>query len=138
MTDELLYEVQEHVAVITFNRPEQMNTITPVMLNSLSKRLLEADADTEVRAIVITGNGKAWCAGLDIGAAVSGDGIGSEGSSSGTGEFNLRDAPPAPFSSPFAGRSYVYRRPGLFLGPSAVTDDWELFPGGGWIMPQRL
>lgn len=94
MTDELLYEVQDRVAVITFNRPERMNTITPVMLNSLSKRLLEADADTEVRAIVITGNGKAWCAGLDIGAAVSGDGIGSEGSSSGTGEFNLRDAPP--------------------------------------------
>lgn len=94
MTDELLYEVRDQVAVITFNRPERMNTITPVMLNSLSQRLLEADADPNVRAIVIIGNGKAWCAGLDIGAAVSGDGIGSEGSSSGTGEFNLRDAPP--------------------------------------------
>ena len=58
-----------------------MNTITPRMLNSLSIRLLEADADKEVRAIVITGNGRAWCAGLDVGAAVSGDGIGSEGSS---------------------------------------------------------
>lgn len=94
MTDELLYEVRDHVGLITFNRPERMNTITPRMLRSLSERLLEADADTEVRAIVLTGNGRAWCAGLDVGAAVSGEGIGSEGSSSGNGEFNLRDAPP--------------------------------------------
>ena len=94
MTDELLYDVRQQVAVITFNRPDRMNTITVPMLNSLSDRLLEADADRNVRAIVITGNGRAWCAGLDIGAAVSGDGIGSEGSSSGNGEFDLRSAPP--------------------------------------------
>ena len=94
MTEELLYEVRDRVGMITFNRPDRMNTITPKMLGDLSTRLLEADADSDVRAIVITGNGRAWCAGLDVGAAVSGDGIGSEGSSSGNGEFNLRDAPP--------------------------------------------
>lgn len=94
MTDELLYDVHDRVGVITFNRPDRMNTITPKMLNALSTRLIEADTDRDVRAIVITGNGRAWCAGLDVGAAVSGDGIGSEGSSSGNGEFNLRDAPP--------------------------------------------
>jgi enoyl-CoA hydratase/carnithine racemase len=95
MTDELLYEVRDRVGVITFNRPDRMNTITIRMLNALSDRLLQADADRGVRAIVITGNGRAWCAGLDVGAAVSGDGIGSEGAgSSGNGEFNLRDAPP--------------------------------------------
>lgn len=95
MTDELLYEVRDRVGVITFNRPERMNTITITMLNALSERLLQADADPGVRVIVITGAGRAWCAGLDIGAAVSGEGIGGEGSnSSGNGEFNLRDAPP--------------------------------------------
>ncbi len=95
MTDELLYEVRDRVGVITFNRPERMNTITIPMLNALSERLLQADADPGVRVIVITGAGRAWCAGLDIGAAVSGEGIGGEGSnSSGNGEFNLRDAPP--------------------------------------------
>ena len=94
MTDELLYEVRDRIALITFNRPERMNTITVPMLDSLSQRLLEADADRNVRVIVITGNGRAWCAGLDIGAAMSGDGIGSEGSPTGAGEFNLRDAPP--------------------------------------------
>ena len=67
MTDELLYEVADQVAMITFNRPDRMNTITPRMLNDLSVRLLEADADRDVRVIVITGNGRAWCAGLDVG-----------------------------------------------------------------------
>lgn len=94
MTDELLYDVRDRVAVITFNRPDRMNTITPTMLADLSERLLQADGDAAVRAIVITGNGRAWCAGLDIGAAVSGDGIGGEGASTGNGEFELRSAPP--------------------------------------------
>ena len=94
MSDELLYEVAQSVATITFNRPDRMNTITPTMLRMLSERLLEADADPAVRVIVITGNGRAWCAGLDVGAAVSGDGIGGDGAAGATGEFNLRDAPP--------------------------------------------
>ena len=94
MTDELLYEVTGHVGVIRFNRPDRMNTITPVMLDALSKRLVEADRDPAVRVIVITGNGRAWCAGLDVGAAASGTGIGGDGGAGATGEFNLRDAPP--------------------------------------------
>ncbi|MEL7157893.1 MAG: enoyl-CoA hydratase-related protein [Actinomycetota bacterium] len=94
MTTELLFERTGHVAVITFNRPERMNTITPAMLRALSERLLEADADPEVRVIVLTGAGRAWCAGLDVGAAVSGDGIGGDGGAGATGEFNLREAPP--------------------------------------------
>lgn len=93
-TDELLYEVAHSTAVITFNRPDRMNTITPIMLNALSERLLQADADQAVRVIVITGNGRAWCAGLDVGAAVSGEGIGGDNAGSATGEFNMRDAPP--------------------------------------------
>jgi enoyl-CoA hydratase/carnithine racemase len=93
-TDELLYEVNDSIGVITFNRPDRMNTITPKMLNALSERLLEADADANVRVIVLTGNGRAWCAGLDVAAAVSGEGIGGDGAAGATGEFNLRDAPP--------------------------------------------
>ncbi len=94
MTDELLYEVTGHVGVIRFNRPDRMNTITPAMLGALSERLIEADADRTVRVIVLTGNGRAWCAGLDVGAAASGEGIGGDTSNMGGGEFNLRDAPP--------------------------------------------
>jgi enoyl-CoA hydratase/carnithine racemase len=94
MTDELLYDTNGPVATITFNRPDRMNTITPRMLANLSIRLLEADADPAIRVIVMTGNGRAWCAGLDVGAAASGDGIGGDSGSGATGEFNLRDAPP--------------------------------------------
>lgn len=94
MTTELLYRRAGHVATITFNRPERMNTITPGMLRALSERLLEADGDDDVRVIVLTGAGRAWCAGLDVGAAASGDGIGGDGGAGATGEFNLRDAPP--------------------------------------------
>ncbi len=94
MTDELLYTIDGHVATITFNRPDKMNTITARMLGAMSTCLLEADADPTVRVIVITGNGRAWCAGLDVAAAASGDGIGGDGGSGGNGEFNLRDAPP--------------------------------------------
>lgn len=92
--DELLYEVRDHVGLITFNRPERMNTITMGMLNALSERLLAADADPQVRVIVITGAGRAWCAGLDVGAAASGQGIGGDVAQLPPGELDLRTAPP--------------------------------------------
>jgi enoyl-CoA hydratase/carnithine racemase len=64
--DAVLYDVTDHVATITFNRPEQQNTISRSMLDSLTQMLLQADADSDVRAIVITGTGKFFCAGLDL------------------------------------------------------------------------
>ena len=94
MSEQILYEVDGRVATITFNRPDRMNTITTTMLSGLSELLLQADADPEVRAIIITGAGRAWCAGLDIAAASSGEGIGGDTSSGMTGEFDLRSAPP--------------------------------------------
>ena len=67
-TDEVLYEVSDHIATITLNAPGRMNTISGVMLDQLSERLLQADRDREVRCIVLTGAGKAFCAGLDMAA----------------------------------------------------------------------
>lgn len=64
--DAVLYEVADHVATITFNRPDRQNTISPSMLNSVTEMLLTADADLQVRAIIITGTGKFFCAGLDL------------------------------------------------------------------------
>ncbi|MGE3143274.1 MAG: enoyl-CoA hydratase/isomerase family protein [Hyphomonadaceae bacterium] len=65
-TSEILYDVREHVATITLNAPERMNTISGPMLDALTARLLEADADPEVRCIILTGAGRAFCAGLDL------------------------------------------------------------------------
>ncbi|MEM7339561.1 MAG: enoyl-CoA hydratase-related protein [Actinomycetota bacterium] len=97
MTDQLLYDVDGRVATITFNRPDRMNTITRAMLEGLSELLLKADRDPEVRVIVLTGAGRAWCAGLDMAAAQSGDAFdtaGDEQPRMAPGEFDLRDAPP--------------------------------------------
>ena len=94
---EVLYEVRDHVATITLNAPERMNTISGPMLTDLSARLLDADRDREARCIVITGNGRAFCAGLDLAAQSSGPSgsLGNLGSlDANPGEFDLRDAPP--------------------------------------------
>jgi len=65
-TTDVLYDVSDHIATLTLNRPDHRNTISQGMLNGLSELLLEADRDEDVRAIVITGAGKFFCAGLDL------------------------------------------------------------------------
>jgi enoyl-CoA hydratase/carnithine racemase len=63
---EVLYAVESHVATITLNRPERMNTISRVMLETVSRLLLKARDDADVRVVVLTGTGRAFCAGLDL------------------------------------------------------------------------
>jgi enoyl-CoA hydratase/carnithine racemase len=95
--DEVLLDVADHVATITLNAPQRMNTISGAMLDRLSELLLAADADREVRCIVLTGAGRAFCAGLDLAAqmsASSGSLGGMGGGESVPGEFDLRNAPP--------------------------------------------
>jgi enoyl-CoA hydratase/carnithine racemase len=97
-TDEVLYEVADHIATITLNAPGRMNTISGVMLDQLTERLLEADRARDVRCIVLTGAGKAFCAGLDM-AAQMGAAKGSLGNMGGgeegiPGELDLRATPP--------------------------------------------
>ena len=90
--DEVLYEVSDHVATITLNRPDRMNTISGPMLNQLTELLLKADRDRDVRCIVLTGTGRAFCAGLDLRGATKGD-TGLSGASSST-NLDLRFTPP--------------------------------------------
>jgi enoyl-CoA hydratase/carnithine racemase len=63
----ILYAVTNGVATLTFNRPEKLNALTPAMLSQFFHRVGEAAADPSVRVIVITGAGRAFCAGLDLG-----------------------------------------------------------------------
>lgn len=96
-SEEVLYDVRDHVATLTLNAPERMNTISGPMLGAISARLLEADADPQARCIVVTGAGRAFCAGLDLQAQMAGPkgGLGNLGGPSGfNGEIDLRDAPP--------------------------------------------
>jgi enoyl-CoA hydratase/carnithine racemase len=64
--DQILYEVRDRIATITLNRPEQLNAWTDVMAEEVYQAAQEAGRDGEVRVIVITGAGRAFCAGGDI------------------------------------------------------------------------
>jgi len=98
---EVRYGVADHVATLTLDAPERMNTISGIMLQEISALLLRADADPDVRCIVLTGSGRAFCAGLDLQAQMAGPkgGLGNlsdsgDGPPAFTGEFDLRSAPP--------------------------------------------
>lgn len=65
-TDHVLLDQREHVLIITLNRPDRLNAISGPMLNELAAKLKEANADADVRVVVITGAGKGFCSGLDL------------------------------------------------------------------------
>jgi enoyl-CoA hydratase/carnithine racemase len=65
----LRYEVAEHILTLTLNRPEQLNSFTVEMANELIDAFNRASDDDEVRAIVVTGEGRAFCAGMDLTSA---------------------------------------------------------------------
>ncbi len=87
------YEVADHIATITLNRPHRRNAISVPMLVQLGEAFTRADEDRDVRAIVVTGAGKGFCSGLDIKDAMAGTGIGSSGGGGGGLGANTRSLP---------------------------------------------
>jgi enoyl-CoA hydratase/carnithine racemase len=67
-TQELRYEVADRVATVTLNRPEKLNAFTRRMQDALINAFERADADDGVRAVIVTGAGRAFCAGADLSA----------------------------------------------------------------------
>ncbi|MFG2784344.1 enoyl-CoA hydratase/isomerase family protein [Streptomyces prunicolor] len=63
---EIVYTVSGQVAYVTLNRPEALNAITPPQRDRLISLLTEASADPSVRAVVLTGTGRGFCAGADL------------------------------------------------------------------------
>lgn len=66
MYEDILYEVKDPVAIITLNRPDSMNAWTATMGREIREAITRADADPTVVGIVITGAGRAFCAGADM------------------------------------------------------------------------
>ncbi|HEY8490758.1 MAG TPA: enoyl-CoA hydratase/isomerase family protein, partial [Dehalococcoidia bacterium] len=64
--DEVLVEMRGPVALITLNRPEKLNAIGWRMLDRFRRVVREVDADGDVRAVVLTGAGRGFCAGTDV------------------------------------------------------------------------
>jgi enoyl-CoA hydratase/carnithine racemase len=65
-TDEVLLDVADHVATLTLNRPAKLNAVTPEMSAAIAEAVAWCDGSDEVRAVVVTGTGRAFCAGSDI------------------------------------------------------------------------
>ena len=63
---QITYEVDGPAAIITLNRPEQLNAFTGTMLEELLVAFDQADADDAVRAVIMTGAGRVYCAGADL------------------------------------------------------------------------
>ncbi len=84
---DLLYAVEAGVATITFNRPEKLNALTPAMLTGFFAHVAAAAADPAVRVILVTGAGRGFSAGLDLGIIGTGVGGATE---------PMPTAPPAP------------------------------------------
>lgn len=98
MYEEILYEVSDPTAVITLNRPAQLNAWTNRMAAELKHALARAEADRAVVAIVVTGGGRGFCAGADLKVL--------QGLSRGEGAAAVPDELAADPGDPTAGASF--------------------------------
>src|SRR5215468_2218677 len=77
-TTELLYDVKDKIATLTLNRPDKMNAFTGPMIDRWAWALNEAQQDPDVNVVVVTGSGKAFCAGGDVARMAQGVFAGGE------------------------------------------------------------
>jgi enoyl-CoA hydratase/carnithine racemase len=63
---DIIYKKERHVATITLNRPEKMNSFSANMSDSIYRAILDSDHDKNIRVIVLTAKGRAFCAGADV------------------------------------------------------------------------
>ena len=66
MNEELLFDIADGVAVITLNRPEAYNTLSSAIISGLGEAYRRCDEDDDIRVVVVTGSGSAFCAGADM------------------------------------------------------------------------
>ncbi len=69
----VLYEVEGNLATVTLNRPESLNGITGTLMRELYQCLNEVALDANVRVVMFTGAGRAFCPGVDLKASTSGE-----------------------------------------------------------------
>ncbi len=101
MTERLLIETDNHIAIVRLNRPEKHNALDIEMFEALTDAGSQLAADNTIRAVVLTGEGKNFCAGIDL-SVFQGEAIGIAGS----GRMGPRGNSPANF---FQSAAYVWR-----------------------------
>jgi len=155
MSDDILYEVADPVATIRLNRPDKLNALTYPMLRSLREAVDEAAADPRAVGIVITGEGRGFCAGLDASVLAE---TSSRGSSARTREpagelpglvsYLLRVPKPviAAVNGPAAGGGFVLAAMSDVRFASTQASFTTVFSkrgliaehGTSWILPRLL
>ena len=68
MNEELLFDVQDGVALVTLNRPEAYNSMSSAIIDGLGEAYRRCDEDDDIRVVVVTGAGKVFCTGADMSA----------------------------------------------------------------------
>jgi enoyl-CoA hydratase/carnithine racemase len=95
--EHILFEIEDPVAIITLNRPEQLNAWTQTMANEVRDAIGRAEADPHVVGIVLTGAGKGFCAGADMKGLAAASGADGGGGRSGAPDVvNPTKEAPAP------------------------------------------
>lgn len=64
--ENLLYEIDDQVLTITFNRPEKLNALSKGLQNDINDALFQANEDDDVRVVLLTGAGRGFCSGADL------------------------------------------------------------------------
>jgi enoyl-CoA hydratase len=92
VTDEIVRERRGPVLIARLNRPEARNALTPEMLRGIGAAVVDAEADPEIRAVILTGTGdRAFCAGMDLRAFAAGERMGLGDDEGTRGFFRLME-----------------------------------------------
>jgi enoyl-CoA hydratase/carnithine racemase len=154
-TEQLLAERDGHVLTLTLNRPERLNAISGPMLSNLSRLLVEANRNPDVRVVILTGAGRGFCSGLDL--VDSGPGARSAGGPPVQQLFDLHDSAPTvlwdmdkPVIAALNGAAAGYGMDLALLCDmriastnaklASVTAKRNLLPesGGTWLLPRLV
>jgi len=106
---EIRYDVEDGVCTVTLNRPDRLNAVTSTTISELGEAWERADADDQVRAVIVTGAGRAFCAGADLGAG--GSTFNYSRASAGGAPASRRPAARNAYSRASAGGAPAPRRP---------------------------
>ena len=75
---EIIFEIKDNIGVITLNRPDKFNAFTRSLALQFQAALLQCQTNNQVHVVLITGNGKAFCAGQDLAEVIDPNGPGME------------------------------------------------------------
>ncbi|MCV7103992.1 enoyl-CoA hydratase [Mycobacterium palustre] len=151
LPDLVLSSIDDHVALITVNDPDRRNAVTGEMSAQLRSAVKRAEADPDVHAVVVTGAGKAFCAGADLSAlGAAGGGAAESGLQRiydgfmAVGNCRLPTIAAVNGAAVGAGLNLALAADVRIAGPTAVFDarfqKLGLHPGGGatWMMQRAV